>query len=126
MDSVSEGREVLVDEINPTAKQFGFIDFRLSLYESVDLGGLPYIDDENQQRERSLGISLLVARVFYSLMNMPKHTIRFKLSVGNYCTRVRLAIMSYLKGGKLFVRVTEQRIERGLINSLLMSLVVAQ
>jgi len=55
VDSVSEGREVLVDEINPTAKQFGFIDFRLSLYESVDLGGLPYIDDENQQKRAFLG-----------------------------------------------------------------------
>lgn len=45
----------LTDNIKPTKKQFGFIDFRLSLYESVDLGGLPYIDDAGGQKRAFLG-----------------------------------------------------------------------
>jgi len=48
-------RELVVDCINPTKDQFGFIDFRLSLYESVDLGGLPYIDDSGGQKRAFLG-----------------------------------------------------------------------
>ena len=35
-EEFAEGREI-VNSINPTKKQFGFIDFRLSLYETVDL-----------------------------------------------------------------------------------------
>ena len=45
---LADGAEVVVDEINPSDNQFGFIDFRLSLYESVDLGGLPYIKDVDE------------------------------------------------------------------------------
>lgn len=52
---MSDGREVIVDCINPSKGQYGFIDFRLSLYESVDLGGLPYIDDEGGQKRAFLG-----------------------------------------------------------------------
>jgi len=48
-------RELVIDCINPTKDQFGFIDFRLSLYESVDLGGLPYIDDSGGQKRAFLG-----------------------------------------------------------------------
>lgn len=53
-EEFAEGREI-VNSINPTKKQFGFIDFRLSLYETVDLGGLPYIDEDNQQKRAFLG-----------------------------------------------------------------------
>lgn len=52
---LADTRKIVVDEINPKPKQFGFIDFRLSLYESVDLGGLPYIDDEGGQKRAFLG-----------------------------------------------------------------------
>lgn len=48
-------REIVVDCIKPNDSQFGFIDFRLSLYESVDLGGLPYIDDQGGQKRAFLG-----------------------------------------------------------------------
>ena len=54
VDKQAEQRQVVI-KTNPTEKEFGFIDFRLSLYESVDLGGLPYIDDKNQQRRAFLG-----------------------------------------------------------------------
>jgi len=53
-EELANGRK-LVTDINPNSKQFGFIDFRLSLYETVDLGGLPYIDDDNQQKRAFLG-----------------------------------------------------------------------
>tara|TARA_R100000655_G_scaffold21305_1_gene43701 strand:+ start:1353 stop:2402 length:1050 start_codon:yes stop_codon:yes gene_type:complete len=52
---LSGERKLVRDAINPTANEFGFIDFRLSLYESVDLGGLPYIDDDNTQKRAFLG-----------------------------------------------------------------------
>ena len=52
---LADDREIVVDNINPKSKDFGFIDFRLSLYESVDLGGLPYIDDEGGQKRAFLG-----------------------------------------------------------------------
>ena len=55
VDDIAEDRKVVVDKINPTQKEFGFIDFRLSLYESVDLGGLPYINDANEQKRAFLG-----------------------------------------------------------------------
>ena len=54
-EELANDREIVSDVINPTAKQFGWIDFRLSLYESVDLGGLPYIGDDNQQKRAFLG-----------------------------------------------------------------------
>ena len=52
---ISGDRKLVRDAVNPTANEFGFIDFRLSLYESVDLGGLPYIDDDNVQKRAFLG-----------------------------------------------------------------------
>ena len=48
-DVLADGKEIVIDSIKPTKDQYGFIDFRLSLYESVDLGGLPYIDDNGIQ-----------------------------------------------------------------------------
>ena len=45
-DERANGREVIIGETNPNKDQYGFIDFRLSLYESVDLGGLPYIHNQ--------------------------------------------------------------------------------
>ena len=54
-DILADKREVVIDTIKPTKNQFGFIDFRLSLYESVDLGGLPYIDDSGGQKRAFLG-----------------------------------------------------------------------
>jgi MoxR-like ATPase len=54
-DELADDKEVIVDAINPNSKQFGFIDFRLSLYETVDLGGLPYIDDAGGQKRAFLG-----------------------------------------------------------------------
>ena len=52
---LSGDRKLVRDAVNPKANEFGFIDFRLSLYESVDLGGLPYIDDGNVQKRAFLG-----------------------------------------------------------------------
>jgi hypothetical protein len=54
-DDLASDRKVVIDEINPKKDEFGFIDFRLSLYESVDLGGLPYIDESNAQKRAFLG-----------------------------------------------------------------------
>ena len=45
-----EGLTVSWDNASPTAKQFGLVDFRLSHFESVDFGGLPYILDGVQKR----------------------------------------------------------------------------
>ncbi len=45
-----EGLSVSWDNTSPTAKQFGLVDFRLSHFESVDFGGLPYIVDGVQKR----------------------------------------------------------------------------
>ena len=53
-EQLADDREI-VSKINPSAKQFGYIDFRLSLYESVDLGGLPYINEKNEQKRAFLG-----------------------------------------------------------------------
>lgn len=47
---IADGRTVRVDKVDPNKNEFGFIDFRLSLYESVDLGGLPYIEERKQLR----------------------------------------------------------------------------
>ena len=54
-ETFADGRKIVSDEINPNKNQYGFIDFRLSLYESVDLGGLPYIDENNEQKRAFLG-----------------------------------------------------------------------
>tara|TARA_R110000824_G_scaffold101566_3_gene241225 strand:- start:3380 stop:4429 length:1050 start_codon:yes stop_codon:yes gene_type:complete len=54
-DVLADGKEIVIDSIKPTKNQYGFIDFRLSLYESVDLGGLPYIDDNGIQMRAFLG-----------------------------------------------------------------------
>ena len=54
-DTLADSRKIVLDCIKPTNTQYGFIDFRLSLYESVDLGGLPYIDDEGGQKRAFLG-----------------------------------------------------------------------
>ena len=40
----------LVKKTNPSAKEFGFLDLRLSQYDVIDLGGLPYIKDGEQKR----------------------------------------------------------------------------
>lgn len=48
-DIIADGKEIVVDSVSPTKNQFGFIDFRLSLYESVDLGGLPYIKEVDER-----------------------------------------------------------------------------
>ena len=45
-----EGLSVSWDNTSPTAKQCGLVDFRLSHFESVDFGGLPYIVDGVQKR----------------------------------------------------------------------------
>ena len=45
-----EGLSVSWDNASPTSKQFGLVDFRLSHFESVDFGGLPYIVDGVQKR----------------------------------------------------------------------------
>jgi hypothetical protein len=54
-EKLADNKKLVENVIDPNSKQFGFIDFRLSLYESVDLGGLPYIDDSNQQKRAFLG-----------------------------------------------------------------------
>ena len=54
-DDLADDRDVVIDKVKPNSKEFGFIDFRLSLYESVDLGGLPYIDDDGGQKRAFLG-----------------------------------------------------------------------
>ena len=54
VNQLADGRKV-VDSIKPNDDEYGFIDFRLPLYESVDLGGLPYIDDNGQQKRAFLG-----------------------------------------------------------------------
>ena len=45
-----EGLTVSWDNASPTTKEFGLVDFRLSHFESVDFGGLPYIVDGVQKR----------------------------------------------------------------------------
>jgi len=52
---LAKDRELSIDNLEPNSKQYGFIDFRLSLLESVDLGGLPYLDKNNNQRRAFLG-----------------------------------------------------------------------
>jgi len=49
-EDLADGRTIVDDEVNPKKNEFGFIDFRLSLYESHDLSGLPFIDGEKQRR----------------------------------------------------------------------------
>ena len=49
-DILADGRKVVTDKVNPTAKEYGWIDFRSSLYESYDLSGIPYIEEGKQKR----------------------------------------------------------------------------
>ena len=53
VEELSGDRKVSKKDVNPNANHFGYIDFRLSLYESVDLGGLPYIDDKTDTQKRA-------------------------------------------------------------------------
>tara|TARA_R100001510_G_scaffold55602_1_gene59784 strand:+ start:1959 stop:3056 length:1098 start_codon:yes stop_codon:yes gene_type:complete len=46
---LADGKK-LVKKTNPSAKEFGFLDLRLSQYDVIDLGGLPYIKDGEQKR----------------------------------------------------------------------------
>ena len=45
-----EGLSVSWDNSTPNSKEFGLVDFRLSHFETVDFGGLPYILDGVQKR----------------------------------------------------------------------------
>ena len=57
-ESLAGQREIVVDCIKPSDEEFGFIDFRLSLYESVDLGGLPIAEQDGDvwvQKKAFLG-----------------------------------------------------------------------
>ena len=47
---VLAGDRKLVETIRPKKDEFGFIDFRASLYKTIELGGLPFIDDGEQKR----------------------------------------------------------------------------
>jgi len=49
-DILADKRKVVYDKVNPTAKEYGWIDFRASLYESYDLSGIPYIEEGRQKR----------------------------------------------------------------------------
>ena len=40
---VLAGDRKVVETIRPKKNEFGFIDFRASLYETIELGGLPFI-----------------------------------------------------------------------------------
>ena len=58
VDVLADGLSVVRDVINPSKKQFGFIDLRLSLLESIDLGGIPIpeqVGDHWIQRRAFLG-----------------------------------------------------------------------
>ena len=41
---VLAGDRKVVETIKPKKDEYGFIDFRASLYETIELGGLPFID----------------------------------------------------------------------------------
>ena len=43
-------RKNSAETIRPKKDEFGSIDFRASLYETIELGGLPFIDDGEQKR----------------------------------------------------------------------------
>lgn len=47
---VLAGDKKVVDTIKPKKDEFGFIDFRASLYETIELGGLPFIEGGEQKR----------------------------------------------------------------------------
>mgnify|MGYP001156893224 FL=1 len=54
-EELANGR-TLTDDTKPKEDEFGFISFRLGLVESIDLGGLPYIDeDTGEQKKAFLG-----------------------------------------------------------------------
>ena len=47
---VLAGDRKVVETIKPKKNEFGFIDFRASLYETIELGGLPFIEGGEQKR----------------------------------------------------------------------------
>ena len=49
-EDLADGRKLVEDEVSPKKNEFGFMDFRLSLYESHDLSGLPFIEAKKQKR----------------------------------------------------------------------------
>ena len=53
-EELANGKK-LTSSVNPKKDEYGFISFRLGLVESIDLGGLPYVDDEGLQRKAYLG-----------------------------------------------------------------------
>ena len=55
VNALANGREVVRDEVNPNKDQYGLLEIRSSLFESVDFGGLPYIDKHNVQQRAFLG-----------------------------------------------------------------------
>jgi MoxR-like ATPase len=99
VDELAGDREVVVDCINPDDSQFGFIDFRLSMYESVDLGGLPYIDSEGDsdlamQKRAFLGnLPVSGAGIMFfdeygqshSSMQAVAGQINYERRIGEYC-----------------------------------------
>ena len=46
---LADGKK-LTDSVHPKENEYGFISFRLGLVESIDLGGLPYIEDGTQKK----------------------------------------------------------------------------
>tara|TARA_R100000773_G_C4220374_1_gene119040 strand:+ start:1800 stop:2870 length:1071 start_codon:yes stop_codon:yes gene_type:complete len=52
-EELANGR-TLTDNINPKKDEFGFISFRLGLVESIDLGGLPHIDEETGIQKKAM------------------------------------------------------------------------
>ena len=52
------GLKFTQDCIAPNDSQFGYIDFRLSLMESIDLGGLPIVNDDGTQSRAFLPMYL--------------------------------------------------------------------
>ena len=58
IEYLANGRKIVADCINPKKNEYGSISFRLALYESVDLGGVPVpveVDDSFVQRRAFLG-----------------------------------------------------------------------
>ena len=47
---VLAGDRKVVETIRPKKDEYGFIDFRASLYETIELGGLPFIEKGEQKR----------------------------------------------------------------------------
>ncbi len=80
---LANGLEVVRDEINPSDSQYGFIDIRLSLLESIDLGGLPFLGKTTSRNVPFSATCRLEAKGFYCLMNTAKRTPVCKQYVDN-------------------------------------------